>query len=453
MTIHSTEEHKRHKLSRREFLYLCMVGLNVVACGELVQLTENPTVTLPQDTPSPPSKTPASQTTIISTETPSSEPKIKVDEIYINTPTPNQNIQYPSIIIDGHQDIAWNALEFGRDPTKSAYQIREEEAGTGIPAVVGERITGLPEYRKGRIGIIFATIFVMPRHRAYNRWNKVTYSNPAQASTQAMQQIEYYKQLSEIINGPKLISKLSDLEDLVSQIQDETNPEKLNVGFILLMEGADPIQSPKELLTWYEAGIRIVGPAWRATRYAGGTGEPGPLTELGRTLLTEMSRLNIILDLSHMAEASYFEAVDIYSGPIIASHSNPRTYLPGDRGLSDEMILKLVEKDGVVGIMPYNQYLKPGWSQGQPRESVTLETVADAIDYVVQLIGNVNHVALGSDFDGGFGLNEIPYEMDSIADLGKIVSPLENRGYKKKDVEAIMNGNWLRILRKGLPII
>lgn len=339
MTNNSIEGPKHNKLSRREFLFLCMVGLNVVACGEIVRLTENPKITIPLDTPTPPTIIPTNQTTKTSTETPSLEPTIKVDEIQINTPTPNQNIQYPSIIIDGHQDIAWNALEFGRDPMKSAFQVREEEAGTAIPKVIGERLTGFPEYRKGRIGIIFATIFVMPREHSYNGWSKVTYSNSTQASAQAWQQITYYQKLSEQKNGPKVISRLTDLEDCISRFRYEANTDKLNTNLILLMEGADPIQSPDEISSWYEAGLRIIGPAWKATRYTGGTGRPGSLTDLGKELLKAMAPLNMILDLSHMAEAAYYEAVELYSGPIIASHSNPRKFLPTDRGISDEMIL------------------------------------------------------------------------------------------------------------------
>ena len=157
----------------------------------------------------------------------------------------------------------------------------------------------------------------------------------------------------------------------------------------------------------------------------------------------------MILDLSHCAEEAYLEAVDTYGGVIIASHSNPRRFLPTDRGLSDEMILKLVRRDGVIGIVPYNAFLNPNWKAGTPRLSV--DNVVEAIDYIVQLAGNALYVAIGTDFDGGFGSESIPEGMDTIADILKISSALDRKGYTKEAIYAIMHQNWLRILRRGLP--
>jgi membrane dipeptidase len=174
------------------------------------------------------------------------------------------------------------------------------------------------------------------------------------------------------------------------------------------------------------------------------------LTDLGRQLLAAMGELNMILDISHLAEAAAREAVESYQGLVIASHSNSKLYTPSDRGLPDKTIKKLVARDGVVGIMLYNRYLKPGWVEGNSRELVTLKTVADAIDTVAQLAGDTRHVAIGSDLDGGFGLNAIPLEMDSIAEMIGLADVLVQRGYSKEDIENIMNGNWLRILQKGL---
>ena len=158
----------------------------------------------------------------------------------------------------------------------------------------------------------------------------------------------------------------------------------------------------------------------------------------------------MILDLSHMAPIAYMEAVELYTGPVIASHSNPHAFLPTDRGLSDEMIQKLVARDGVMGVVLWNHYLKPGWTDGDPRREVNLETVAQVIDHVSQLAGDARHVAIGSDFDGGFGLDAIPDGMDSVADLVKLVEILLQRGYSREDIEGIMCGNWLRILHRSL---
>jgi membrane dipeptidase len=232
-------------------------------------------------------------------------------------------------------------------------------------------------------------------------------------------------------------------------IADWTQQEHTrSIGLVILMEGADPIREPAEIEEWYARGLRIVGPSWAATRYAGGTHEPGPLTALGRVLLEEMARFNMILDLSHMSERAYFDVVDSYPGPIIASHSNPRRFLPTDRGLSDKMILQLAQRGGVVGITLFNGFLKPDW---QGKSDVTVGLVVDAIDHVAQLTGSSEHVALGSDFDGGLGVESIPAGMDTVADLQLIGRALGDAGFEQIDIERIMYGNWLRILREGLP--
>jgi len=316
---------------------------------------------------------------------------------------------------------------------------------------MGQRTTGLPQWITGRVGVIFATLFVLPHQfaGAYGRPSQ-TYTTPDEAHQKALQQVDVYHSLAAANSLVTVIESRQELEAVVSPWLGREDGAELKVGFVLLMEGADAIRQPGEVADWYERGVRIVGPAWSATRYAGGTGAPGPLTDLGRQLLQEMAGLNMILDLSHIAEEAFFEAVESYPGRPIASHSNPRQFLPTDRGLSDEMIRRLARRDGVVGIVPYNRYLKPGWQRGQPRTAVPVGTVADAIDYVVQLTGNTAHVALGSDFDGGFGKESIPAGMDTVADLLDIADVLAVRGYSDAAIEQVMNGNWLRILRSTL---
>jgi membrane dipeptidase len=136
---------------------------------------------------------------------------------------------------------------------------------------------------------------------------------------------------------------------------------------------------------------------------------------------------------------------------VLVSHANPRRFVPTDRGLSDEMIRRLVECGGVIGIVPYNAFLQPGWKAARDKQAVTLADVVAAIDHVCQLAGDAAHVGLGSDFDGGLGAESIPAEMDTVADLAKLAPALRARGYAEADVAAVMGGNWLRVLRQGLP--
>ena len=423
-------------ISRRDFLNLSLLGLSLSACQKILfTQTLAPSIENLRTDSSPTSYKPE-----LSSETPASTPTIEPTQTSTSTP---QN--FPAFVIDGHQDIAWNALEFGRDPIQSIFVGRNQEAGGQVMRIVGERTSGFPEWLVGRVGIISATLFVMPAHSAYGNFNTQTYTSPQQAAARANEQLSFYRQLSD--NEPQIIL-IETHADLNIVVDTWMNPKETPiVGLVILMEGADPIIEPADIETWYAAGLRMIGPSWGMTRYAGGTGEPGPLTRLGRELLASMADFNMVLDLSHMARAAFLQAVEIYPGPQIASHSNPRAFLPTDRGLGDDMITLLAERDGVIGIMPYNRYLVPGWERGHPKDLVGLEIVAQAIDYIVQLTGSSRHAAIGSDFDGGFGRESIPFEMDSIADMIQISNALKKWGYDNEDIEAVMYGNWLRILQ------
>ncbi len=360
-------------------------------------------------------------------------------------------LPFPRFIVDGHQDIAWNALEFGRDPRQSAYEVRRQEANTDLPFLVGERTTGLPEYLAGRVGLIFATIFVLPSQNAYPGYNATTYASPGQAEKRGLAQLDYYRSLTGPDSRFRLVASQANLDVVVRSWTQPAPGQEPLVGLVILMEGADPIINPGKLAQWYQDGVRMIGPAWHATRYSGGTGAPGPLTGLGRQLLETMAQFNMLLDLSHLSQEAYFEAVESYPSQMIASHSNPRAFLPTDRGLSNEMVQKLIARDGVIGVNLYNRFLLPGWAHGDSRKDVPLEHVGQVIDSIVQLSGSARHVAIGSDFDGGFGRDDIPFELDTCADLLLLASVLEKRGYSSADIENIMNGNWLRCLAKGLP--
>lgn len=348
--------------------------------------------------------------------------------------------------MDGHVDMAWNALEFGRDPRLGARDTRLREQGSDLPSLVGVCTTGLPDWTAGGFGLIFASIFVLPEASAFPGYTKITYSTAEEAGQVGRQELDYYHAVAS--QGPsfRLVKTRQDLTALRARRQAGEQA----IGLVLLMEGANPIREPEELPEWYDAGLRILGPAWHATRYAGGTGSPGPFTELGYKLLDEMAALNMILDLSHLSEQAFFQAVESYPGIMIASHSNPRRFVPGDRNLSDEMIRLVAGRGGVVGVSFYNAHLQQGWKPGDARPS--LSRVAEVIDYIVQLTGNVGSVALGTDMDGGLGPDALPQEIDTAADVGKVGPLLGERGYSEADIRAILMGNWLRVLESGLPV-
>lgn len=355
-----------------------------------------------------------------------------------------------TLLIDAHEDIAWNMMCYGRDYTQPALTTRAREAGTPIAGDTGAAMLGLPEWLAGNVALIFATTFSMPRRSKFYSSFSAAYTTPDEAFTIAMRQIDVYRRLAEENQHFRLVHTQPDLEAALATWQGE---QERQIGLVLLMENADPIRKPDEVARWYGEGLRVIGPAWEGTRYCGGTGEPGPLTGDGVRLLKHMQDLNMVLDTSHMAEQAFFQALDRYGGPVIASHSNPRRYVDIDRNLSDDMIRALIQRDGVIGIVPFNSFLVPGWSRrrGDPKDATQISTIVQHIDYVCQRAGNARHVAIGSDFDGGFGAESAPAGIDTVADLSKIAGGLRGAGYSPEDIEAVMHGNWLRILRQSLP--
>nr|HID14202.1 peptidase [Anaerolineae bacterium] len=352
----------------------------------------------------------------------------------------------PMPIVDAHEDIAWNALVLGRDVRRSALETRRLEENTDIPQRNGLCMVGLPEWLAGGVAIVCGSIFVAPASRGFPEAH--IYTTAEEAHTLAQAQLDFYHRLADECEQIALIGTRADLNGVLDGWENGSP----KVGIIPLMEGADPIREPAEAEQWFERGVRLVSLSWKAgSCYAGGDAVPGPLTDAGRELLAVMADLGLILDVSHLAEEAFFEAVDRFEGRIVATHANPRARVPGSRQLSDEMIRRLVERDGVIGLVPYNRFLRPGWSKGDPKEAVTVADVAAVVDHVCQVVGDAVHAGLGSDFDGGFGAESAPAELDTVADLARIGPALAELGYGEEDIAAVLGNNWLRVLRAALP--
>jgi membrane dipeptidase len=362
------------------------------------------------------------------------------------------------LIIDAHEDIAYNALEWGRDIRLPVQTIRRREAHRIAEGLLdlekgpgGIAMSGLPELRRGGFGVVFGTIFAHPLKKGQQETQfSQCYRNADEAYHVGQGQIAYYRQLAES-TGISLILSRDDLTDLVTAwYATREDDRERPFGLVILMEGADPIRTPGEVAAWFAQGLRIVGLAWQGTRYSGGTHAPGPLTPIGKDLLGEMERVGLILDTSHLAEESFWQAFERFHGPIIASHSNCRALTPTDRHLSDDMIRALVERDGVIGIVAANPFLDSSWNCDK-RCEVHLERMVQHIDHICQLAGDSLHVGLGSDIDGGFGRDETPVELDTVADMPRLADALRGAGYSEEDVLRIMGGNWQRFLERALP--
>ncbi len=359
-------------------------------------------------------------------------------------------------IVDAHLDLAYNALGYGRNPRHPLDRIRAAETPDRHR---GQATVSFEAMQKGGVGLCFGTLFVSPaasKKAAFD--TPLIYRNQQEAHKQAMTQLDYYHRLADEDERIRLVGSQADLDAVIAShagLPEVRNLREVGnaplIGIVPLMEGADPIREPEEAEYWYERGLRLIGLAWDDTRYADGDWNAcGSLTDDGRRLLEVMAEYNFILDLTHMSDKAIYEALDRYEGPIIASHSNARALVPGDRQLTDTQIRLIGERDGVMGTVLFNKFLRAGYAMGDPKQQVTLDHVIAHIDHVCQVLGDANHVGIGSDLDGGFGREDIPAEMDSIADLPLIAAKLRQRGYAEADVANIMGGSWLNLLRRVL---
>jgi len=362
------------------------------------------------------------------------------------------------LIVDSHEDIAYNVLNFSRDYLRAASETRALEKDSGIPAINGESLIGWPDYQRGKIAIVFGTLFIVPQAYHTGQWGNMTYRNPSEAASLHQAQVDVYHRLADenpekfklIINKSELDAIVAEWENKPISYPDLTNP----VGIIMTMEGAEGIGSLDELHKWWELGVRIIGPVWAGGRFCGGTRQNGSFTSEGYKLLEMMAELGFVLDMSHMSEVSVLQAVDRYEGEMIASHANAKALLknvPHQRHLTDTAIKRIAERSGVIGVIPYNNFLKSDWSPADNRKDITLEHLVDHIDHICQLTGSIEHAGIGSDFEGGFGFPDVPYEIDTISDLQKIALVLQKRGYCPDDIKQIMGYNWIKKMRSALP--
>lgn len=348
------------------------------------------------------------------------------------------------IVIDMHLDLAMNALNWNRDLRKTVHEIRQDEAGMTQKGRAAGTVA-FPDMRRGDMAVCSATLLARENPKANSR---VDFRAPEMAYGFAMGCLAYYRQL-EAEGHCRLIADWPSLERHVQQWESQGR-DNVPLGFVISMEGADPIVSPEQVPQWYDAGLRIVSLVhYGVSRYAHGTGAPGGLTPLGKPMLQALEASGMILDLTHLADDSFYQALDVFHGRVLASHNNCRALVPGDRQFTDDQIRLIVERGGVIGAAFDNWMLYPGYVKSEtPSSLISIGTVIDHVDHVCQLAGNARHAAIGTDLDGGYGIEQSPGDLDTIADLQKIPDLLRKRGYTEDDVQGIMHGNWLRLLRE-----
>jgi membrane dipeptidase len=350
------------------------------------------------------------------------------------------------MIFDAHLDMAWNACDYNRNLMLPVAEIRQLEKHLE-GAFSGPNTVSWPELRRGGVGTIVCTL--LPRlHRA----NKALtfYQSREAAFAASCGQLAYYRAM--VAAGH--LRELSDRESLDDHVRAwQKDSASCPIGFILSMEGSWSILRPEHVAEWFAAGLRALGPAhYGPDYYCHGTGSDGGLKEQGPALLKEMERVGLILDATHLADKSFWQALEIFGGPVLASHHNCRSLVPGDRQLTDEQIQALVARGAVIGASFDNWMIKPGWIRGVTSpETVSLEDVVNHTDYICQLVGNAKHCGLGTDLDGGFGTEQSPHDLDTIANLPKIGEILARRGYSQDDIDGILWRNFCDFFRRSLP--
>ncbi|SHM40485.1 membrane dipeptidase [Cyclobacterium lianum] len=351
--------------------------------------------------------------------------------------------------IDAHLDLSMNALEWNRDLTLPVQEINEREQGLTDKPDRGNATVSLPALREADIGLVVATQiarYVAPGNPLPG-WH-----SPEQAWAQTQGQLAWYEAMED--KGEMV--QIRDRETLNAHVdlwQNGSDNSRKPVGYILSLEGADSIIDLSYLEKSYEKGLRALGPAhYGPGRYAQGTDASGPMGKQGRALLKEMDRLNIILDATHLCDESFWEALEHFNGSVWASHNNCRALVNHNRQFSDEQIKALIDRGAVIGGALDAWMMVPNWIKGvsMPREmACDLEKVIDHLDHICQLAGNAQHIGIGTDLDGAYGREQSPYDLETIADIGRIPGMLQQRGYSAADIELVMHGNWLRFLRQS----
>jgi membrane dipeptidase len=367
-------------------------------------------------------------------------------------------------IFDAHLDLALNALCYDRDQSSSLRDLRTRELGisdrnvppaneTGAQLFWGTPAVSLPEMRRGGVFGCLPTLLMragpLQGLRAIPPLFHLDRAAPGIAEAAAVAQYAYYRRLET--DGHLVLVR--DAAALRRAWDAHGGDEGAPIAGILSMEGCDPIVHPADVPAWWERGLRTACLAhYLQGRYAFGTGGSGPLTPAAGDLLRAFRDVGMILDLVHTAEPGFYEALDRFPGPIFVSHGNCRALVPGDRQLSDEQIRLVFERGGIIGVALDAWMLAPGYLRRKtPRDNITLEAVADHVDHLCQIAGSAAQVGIGSDLDGGFGIEQCPADLDSIADLQKLDPILKARGYSDADVDAVFHANWIRFFSQHLP--
>lgn len=351
------------------------------------------------------------------------------------------------LIFDAHLDLGLNAVDWNRDLRMSVAEIRAAEAALGMTDPGrGTNTLSFPEMKRAEVAVGLATVLARIEQPINHPFGHTT---PEGCYAFAMAHLAYYRAM-ERAGVMRMIRTQGELKDHVAAYR--VAPAQAPFGYILSMECADPVLDPDHIHEWYDHGLRAIGIThYGPNRYGGGTRSEAGLAAEALPLLKNIERLGIALDMTHLSDRAFRQVADVFGGRVLASHQNARKFCDWQRQFSDEQIRYVLGRDGVLGVACDAIMLQPGWVRGVTKPEVTLARVVDNVDHICQLAGDALHVGVGSDLDGGYGAEQTPADLDTIADLRRLPDLLAKRGYSDADVVAVMHGNWLRFFGEVLP--
>ena len=349
------------------------------------------------------------------------------------------------LMFDAHLDLAFNAVDWNRNLEWSIDEIRAAEASM-TELGRGTGTVSLPEMRKGQLGICLATMFARLRQLAPSPYGCAT----AEACYAVGLGHQAYYRAMECRGLMQSITTRGELAEHVTTWH--AHPDQAPLGYLLSMECADMVLDPDHIFEWYDRGLRAIGLThYGVNRYGGGTNSDVGLKPEAKPLLRNLEQLGIPLDLTHLSDPAFDDAVNWFNGRVLASHQNARQFANWQRQFTDAQIKVVIERDGVMGMALDAVMLQDGFVRGTTRPAVTLERVADNIDHICQLAGSARHIGIGSDLDGGYGTEQTPADLNTIADLQRLPEILTRRGYSTTDIAGVMHGNWIRFFSETLP--
>ncbi len=352
------------------------------------------------------------------------------------------------LLFDAHLDLALNAVDYNRDLRQSVDDLRVQEQLAGMDNQWGKcrNTLSFPELRDAGVGVCLTTLLARLEPSVADDFGHTT-AEACYAFAHA--HLAYYRAM-ERAGAMRMIRTSDDLSKHVAAFEAE--PQMQPLGFILTMEGADPLLAPETIEEFYDHGLRAIGLThYGGNRYGGGTRSENGLSLDAIELMQHIERLGMTIDMTHLSDKSFWQVADRFSGRVHASHQNSRRIANWQRQFSDEQYKVIIERDGVIGIALDAIMMQHGLVYGKTQPTATLVAAVENIDIVCQLAGNVNHVGIGTDLDGGFGAEQTPTDLDRYTDFPPRLSQLlGDRGYGESDIEKIFHGNWLRFFGEVL---